>query len=143
YCWDHNADGTFDVVTDYVDDDGDNDVDQMGIFYDKRWPDEKDDITVWWSVDIGDDNLLWFDVNGNYYQPLCQWRTHFGGDELFYQFRLTEDDDKWVNVWEDPFAFYDLDDDGSSEMVIRVSAIGDDVKNLRYSIDADDDAYGE
>lgn len=142
YFWDHHADGSIDVVTDYVDDDGDNDVDQMGIFYDKRWPDAKDDLTVWWAVDIGDDNKLWYDVNGNYYQRLCQWRTHFGGDELFYQFRLSEDDEKWVNVWEDPFAFYDLDNDGSSEMVIRISAVGDDVKNLRYSIDADDDAYG-
>ena len=98
YFWDHNADGYIDVVTDYQDDDGDGDLDQMGIFYDKRWPDEKDDITVWWAVDIGDDNLLWYDVNGNYYQPLCQWRTHFSGDELFYQFRLTSDDDRWVNV---------------------------------------------
>lgn len=142
YYWDHKADGFIDIVTDYVDDDGDGDVDQMGIFYDKNWRDGKDDFTVWWSVDIGDDNRLWYDVNGNYYQALCQWRTHFSGDELFYQFRLTEDDEQWVNVWEDPFAFYDRDDDLCSETVIRISAIGDDVKNLRYSIDADDDAYG-
>ncbi len=142
YFWDHGADGFIDIVTDYQDDDGDGDVDQMGIFYDKNWKDDKDDITVWWSVDIGDDNLLWYDVNGNYYQPLCQWRTHFGGNELFYQFRLTEEDEKWVNVWEDPFAFYDPDGDGCSEMVIRISAVGHEVKNLRYSIDADNDAYG-
>lgn len=142
YFWDHHADGYIDVVTDYVDDDGDGDLDQMGIYYNKNWNDDIDDLTVWWSVDIGDDNLLWYDVNGNYYQPLCQWRTHFSGDELFYQFRLTEEDEKWVNVWEDPFAFYDPDGDRASEMVIRISAIGDDVKNLRYSIDADNDAHG-
>ena len=141
YFWDHKADGFWDVVTDYVDDDGDQDLDQMGIYYDKAWPDEKDDITVWWSVDVGDDNLLWYDVNGNYYQPLCQWRTHFSGDELFYQFRLTADDERWVNVWEDPFAFYDPDKDLASEVVVRISSIGHDVQNLRYSFDADDDAH--
>jgi hypothetical protein len=142
YFWDWDADGYIDVVSDYVDDDGDNDVDQMGLYYNKNWQDQKDDMTVWWAMDIGDDNLLWYDVNGTYYQPLCQWRTHFSGDELFYQFRLTVDDEKWVNVWEDPFAFYDPDGDLASEVVVRISAVGDAVKNLRYSIDADDDAYG-
>lgn len=143
YFWDWDADGYIDVVSDYQDDDGDNDVDQMGLFYNKNWKDGKDDMTVWWAVDIGDDNLLWYDVNGTYYQPLCQWRTHFSGDELFYQFRLTEESEHWVNVWEDPFAFYDPDGDQASEVVVRISAIGEDVKNLRYSIDADDDAYGK
>ncbi|MBL7648446.1 MAG: DUF4861 family protein [Candidatus Hydrogenedentes bacterium] len=142
YFFDWDADGYIDVVADYVDDDGDNDVDQMGLYYNKNWQDQKDDMTVWWAMDIGDDNLLWYDVNGTYYQPLCQWRTHFSGDELFYQFRLTVDDEKWVNVWEDPFAFYDPDGDQASEVVVRVSAVGEAVKNLRYSIDADDDAYG-
>ena len=142
YFFDWDADGYIDVVADYIDDDGDDDVDQMGLFYNKNWQDGKDDMTVWWAMDIGDDNLLWYDVNGTYYQPLCQWRTHFSGDELFYQFRLTVDDEKWVNVWEDPFAFYDPDGDLASEVVVRVSAVGEAVKNLRYSIDADDDAYG-
>ena len=143
YFWDWGADGVIDVVTDYQDDDGDNDVDQMGIFYEKRWKDAKDDITVWWAVDIGDDNLLWYDVEGTYRQPLCQWKTHFSGDELFYQFRLSVDDEEWVNVWEDPFAFYDPDGDLCSEVVVRISAVGHDVKNLRYSIDADNDAFGK
>jgi hypothetical protein len=142
YFFDWDADGYIDVAADYVDDDGDNDVDQMGLYYNKNWQDGKDDMTVWWAMDIGDDNILWYDVNGTYYQPLCQWRTHFSGDELFYQFRLTVDDAKWVNVWEDPFAFYDPDGDQASEVVVRVSAVGEAVKNLRYSIDADDDAYG-
>jgi len=142
YFFDWGANGYFDVVIDYVDDDGDNRLDQMGLFYNKNWQDGKDDMTVWWAIDVGGDNLLWYDVNGTYYQPLCQWRTHFSGDELFYQFRLTADDEKWVNVWEDPFAFYDPDGDLASEVVVRISAVGDQVKNLRYSIDADDNAYG-
>lgn len=142
YFFDHEANGRIDTAILYVDRTGDGTLDAMGIFYDKNWADGKDDLTVWWSEDIGGDNLLWFDVNGNYYQDLCQWRTHFAGDEVFYQFRLTADDDRWVNVWEDPFAFYDIDGDGNSEEVVRISAIGHDVKNLRYSIDANNGAQG-
>ncbi len=142
YFWDHGGDGFIDAVTDYQDDDGDGDVDQMGIFFDKNWDDAYDDLTVWWAFDIGDDNRLWFDVNGTYYQHLCQWRTHFSGDESFYQFRLRAGETRWLNVFEDPFAFYDVDGDDRSEMVIRICAVGHDVESLRYSIDADDDARG-
>ena len=49
YFWDWEADGYIDVVSDYQDDDGDNDVDQMGLFYNKNWRDGKDDMTVWWA----------------------------------------------------------------------------------------------
>lgn len=142
YFWDWNADGRIDAVTDYLDNDHDSDVDEMGIFFDKNWGDNAAHLTVWWAVDVGDDNLLWFDVNGTYDQTLCQWRTHFSGDELFYQFRLDEGAATWTHVWEDPFAFYDPDGDQCSEEVVRISSIGDAIKNLRYSIDADDDAYG-
>ncbi|MCC6488881.1 MAG: DUF4861 family protein [Candidatus Hydrogenedentes bacterium] len=142
YFYDWGADGAIDVVTDYQDNDGDDDVDEMGIFYDKSWKDDKDDITVWWGVDVGDDNLLWYDVDGTYYQDLCQYRTHFSGDEMFYQFRLAEGFDAWLNVFEDPFAFYDADGDTCSEVVVRVCALGHAVENLRYSIDADGDAFG-
>lgn len=140
YFWDHKADGLIDCVTDYQDDDGDGDVDQMGIFF--GGDPSGDGIRVWWGVDIGDDNLLWYDVNGNYYQRLCQWRTHFSGDEVFYQFQLKKGDEQWLNVFEDPFAFYDLDGDQCSEVVVRISAKGKQVENLRYSADADDDAFG-
>src|SRR5690606_11510274 len=129
-----------DVATDYQDNDGDNDLDEMGIFYKKNWKDDLEDITVWWGVDLGDDNLLWYDVDGTYYQDLCQYRTHFSGDEMFYQYRLAEGWDEWLNVFEDPFAFYDPDGDQCSEVVVRVCAKGHEVENLRYSIDADGDA---
>ncbi|GMV92545.1 MAG: hypothetical protein AMXMBFR82_23230 [Candidatus Hydrogenedentota bacterium] len=142
YLWDWGADGTIDVATDYQDNDGDNDLDEMGIFYKKNWSDDLEDITVWWGVDVGDDNLLWYDVDGTYYQDLCQYRTHFSGDEMFYQYRLAEGWDEWLNVFEDPFAFYDPDGDQCSEVVVRVCAKGHEVENLRYSIDADGDAYG-
>jgi Domain of unknown function (DUF4861) len=141
YFWDWLADGSIDAVSDYQDNDGDNDVDEMGLFFGggkRAWR----QITVWWGVDVGDDNLLWYDVNGMYHQGLCQYRSHFSGDELFYQFRLSPGADTWVNLWEDPFAFYDLDGDACSEEVVRISAAGSAVVNLRYGMDADDDAHG-
>ena len=142
YLFDWQADGVVDVVKDYVDYDGDNDVDAMGLFYDKRRTEYADSITVWWAVDEGDDNLLWYDVNGAYYQDLCQYRTHFSGDETFYQFELATGTDEWLNIFEDPFAFYDPDGDACSEEVVRICARGDVVENLRYSVDADGDASG-
>ncbi len=142
YFYDWNADASIDVVIDYQDDDGDNDVDAMGMFFNTDLKDGKEHLTVWWGVDIGDDNLLWYDVNGTYDQPACQYRTHFSGDEMFYQFRLDDDAPAWINVWEDPFAFYDFDRDQCSEEVVRISAKGNEVQNLRYSMDADNDAYG-
>jgi len=142
YFWDWQADGKVDVVTDYQDNDGDNDVDEMGVFFDRDRKDDKSPLAVWWGVDVGDDNLLWYDVNGTYYQRLCQYRSHFSGDEVFYQFELSDDTTEWLNMWEDPFAFYDPDGDTCSEVVVRIDAMGDKVNNLRYSIDADDDAHG-
>ena len=70
YIADWNADAKVDVVLDYQDNDGDNDVDEMAIFYFS--PQDhylgKDALRLWWSRDDGDDNLLWYDVSYNYYQ---------------------------------------------------------------------------
>lgn len=143
YLWDWGADGVIDVVTDYQDDDGDNDVDQMGIFYEDRSNDSRDDITVLWAVDIGDDNLLLYDVNGMWSQPDCQWRSHFSGDELVYQFNLSVEDMAWGNVLEAPFAFYDMDGDTCSEIALSITSLDEDVKSFRYSMDADNDAFGD
>jgi hypothetical protein len=73
YMADWNADGTIDAAIDYEDLDGDQDVDQMGLFFYQK---EKG-LRVWWSRDDGDDNLLWYDVDYYYYQRPCQNFTHF------------------------------------------------------------------
>ncbi|GMU24889.1 MAG: hypothetical protein AMXMBFR13_49600 [Phycisphaerae bacterium] len=142
YVGDWNADGTVDVVIDYTDTDRDGDVDDMALYY---WSPKDhylgaDALRVWWGRDDGDDNLLWYDVNLTYQQPECQWHSHFGGDETFVAFGLTEDSDHWVSIWENPFVFYDPDGDGASEVVIRFSGLAEQVEALRYSFDADDDA---
>ncbi len=145
YIADWNADGTVDSVTDYQDNDGDGDVDEMGIYYwnpkDRDFL-KKDTLRVWWAYDDGDDNLLWYNVNWNYIQHLCQHRCHFSGDETFVSFGLQADSDRWLSAFENPFVFYDPDGDGCSEVTVRCSGRNDTMDFLRYSIDADGDAYG-
>lgn len=145
YVADWKADGTVDVVIDYQDNDGDNDLDEMGMYYfvgKYAYLGGGPGLLVWWGRDVGDDNLLWYDVNWNYHQTDCQWRCHFSGDEVFLQFGLTEDAKEWRSIFENPFAFYDPDGDDCAEVVIRLSGRGDLVEALRYSFDADDDAFG-
>jgi len=144
YVADWKADGTVDVVLDYQDNDGDNDLDEMGCYY---WAARYGYIggpalLVWWGRDDGDDNLLWHDVSCTYSQSRCQYRCHFSGDEQLVEFGIKADLEKWVPIFEDPFLFYDPDKDGCSEVVLRVSGQEEHVESIRYSFDVDDDAYG-
>ena len=145
YVGDWGADGTVDAIVDYQDNDGDDDVDEMGIFwYAEKFPGiDRPAILVFWSRDDGDDNLLWYDIALTYRQHACQYRSHFNGDEVFATFALPADLDHWVPLHENPFVFYDPDGDGVSEVVMRWAGFTDAIKTLRYSFDADDDAGGE
>ncbi len=137
YVADWKGDGTADAVCDYTDRDKDQDVDEVAFFF-LGWT--KGQLTVWWGDDVGDDNLLWYDVGYTYRQDECQTRSHFGGNELFSAFLLGPDDKEWVPAFENPFLFYDHDGDGVAEETIRIEGRGDTIKNLRYSFDADNDA---
>ncbi|MGQ9651812.1 MAG: DUF4861 family protein, partial [Phycisphaerae bacterium] len=144
YVADWKTDGTVDVVLDYQDNDGDNDIDEMAFyFYMTEHPYfGKDVLRVWWGSDDGDDNLLWYDIDYAYDQPTCQYRCHFSGDESFVAFGLRIEDNEWVSAFENPFLFYDPDGDTCSEVVLRIEGQGNQVRAIRYSFDADDDAYG-
>jgi len=137
YIADWKADGSVDAVTDYTDHDGDNDVDEMGIYF-IGW--KKEYLTCWWGEDTGDDNLLWYDVGYTYRQDDCQYRSHFGGIETFCAYIIGLEDTEWHPGWENPFVFYDHDADGVTEEVVRIEGQGDVIQNLRYSFDADNDA---
>jgi hypothetical protein len=145
YVADCGADGIVDSITDYTDNDHDNDVDEMAFyFYMPHHPFFGDDVLrVWWGRDDGDDNLLWYDVNYNYDQAACQYRCHFSGDESFVAFGLRADSTEWLSAFENPFLFYDPDKDRCSEVALRIQGQGTDVRAIRYSFDADDDAYGD
>lgn len=137
YIADWNADGKVDAVVGYEDLDGDQDVDQMGMyFYDPGYG----GLRVWWGRDDGDDNLLWYDVDYYYYQNPCQNNTHFGGDESFVSLFIKPGEKYWTSFFENPFIFYDLDKDGITEEVLRVSGLGTLVQSVRWGYDLDDDA---
>lgn len=142
YVADWKADGTVDAVCDYTDRDGDNDADEMGLYFPagKMYPNA---LMLWWGDDIGDDNLLWYDIGYTYRQQACQYHSHFGGDELFCAFVIGLDDAEWLPLWENPFTFYDHDHDGVTEEVVRICGRSEKMENLRHSFDADNDATPE
>jgi hypothetical protein len=141
YVVDWRGDGTVDAILDYTDIDDDNDVDEMAMYF-PGTPSfgGEGSLVVWWGRDVGDDNLLWFDVGYTYSQPLCQYNSHFGGNEMFCAFVLDPGATVWRPIWENPFLFYDLDGDGVTEEVIRYESEGTSIGAYRHSFDADDDA---
>ncbi|MFA7044415.1 MAG: DUF4861 family protein, partial [Bacteroidales bacterium] len=137
---DWNADGSVDAVIGYEDLDKDHDVDQMGMYaYEKKnqFCNYKDVLGVIWATDDGDDNLLLYDSDYTYYQSPCQDHSHFGGNEGNIAFYLEPGSNKWVPYFENPFLFYDSDNDGVTEEVIRIEGEDDLVRYLRWSFDVD------
>lgn len=147
YVVDWYGDGTVDRVIDYIDTDGDGDLDEQVLY---QWA-EYDHFkkiaprlhhgrayAAAWAKDIGDDNRLWYDVDYEYNQERCQWKTDFNGDEVFiFCFFFDYEKNRFYPGFENPFAFYDLDGDNVSEEVVRIGAAGTTAENLRYSMDLD------
>ncbi|MDD3061295.1 MAG: DUF4861 family protein [Massilibacteroides sp.] len=136
YIVDWHADGKIDAIIEYIDNDGDQDVDIMHMFF----YDENYGLRVWWCRDDGDDNLLWYNVDYAYFQNLCEFKTHFGGDESFACMYISPGDDHWTPFLENPFFFYDEDKDGITEEVLRFVGDNNNIRSIRWSFDADNDA---
>jgi len=145
YVADWHADGTVDAVVEYRDTNGDNGVDEMGIYtYSaKNAKLGTDAIQVWWSRDVAGTHQLWDTINYRYQQPECQFRTAFGGSEIFSSYIFDTQKGRWIPSWENPFAFYDEDGDGLAEVAIRFSGSADRIESMRYSFDADNDTDGD
>jgi hypothetical protein len=145
YVADWHADGTVDAVIEYKDTDHDNGVDEMAIYtYSaKNAKLGTDAIQVWWSRDVSGTHQLWDTINYRYQQPESQFRTAFGGNEIFSSYIFDNEKGKWVPSWENPFAFYDEDGDGLAEVAIRFSGSADRMESMRYSFDADNDTDGD
>jgi hypothetical protein len=145
YVADWHADGTVDAVIEYKDTNHDNGVDEMGIYtYSAKSAKlGTDAIQVWWSRDVSGTHQLWDTINYRYQQRECQFRTAFGGNEIFSSYIFDSEKGRWVPSWENPFAFYDEDGDGLAEVAIRFSGSADRTESMRYSFDADNDTDGE
>ena len=144
YMADWGANGTVDAVLEYIDTDNDGKVDEMAMYFvNSVWQKGYDQMMVWWSRDVGGDQLLWYDVSYTYRQFQCQERCHFNGAEMFASFRLGLDDDHWTPWFENPFLFYDCDFDGVAEEAIRMEGLNNEIHNVRWSFDANNNATPE
>ena len=129
------ADGLVDAIISYRDIDGDRDLDLMEWFtYGKKnWRINFDGLRCVVSTDDGDDNFLDYDIDYVYYQIPCQSHAHLGGNESFVVYYLNQQQDKWVPYFENPFLFYDADNNDITEEVIRVEGLEELVKSVRWS----------
>lgn len=154
YIADWNGDGTIDRAVDYIDTDHDQDLDEMVQyrghdnmrFTDDTWESliyEGRSFSAYWARDIGDDNRLAYERDYEYSQEITQWKTDFNGDEIdVYAFLYNAKDNIFVPGWENPFCWYDNDGDGLAEEVVRLTGQRNTARNLRYSLDIDNDTRG-
>lgn len=117
YVADYGRNGTVDRMVDYIDDDGDNDPDEMDIRYfvdgELRY--------CWFGMDLDDDNIMW-SLSGYEYGGPSFFESDPYGDAMVYMNKLDTDSGGWAPISECPFAFYDTDADGYSEIAVRCSA---------------------
>jgi hypothetical protein len=140
-CWvvDLDLDGRPDRVRDYLDDDGDGDVDCEHHYYlHHGWFGSRPGLVLIWDGD--DDNRTWRLERYSYNQDLCQWDCDFGGTGGFSIFLYDPARRGWVGALECPFYFYDPDGDGLAEVALRLEGYDRTMRALRLSMNADDDA---
>ena len=133
---DKNGDGVYDSALDinikWADNDGDGRADlQAFVTQGRAWSNnnwEPGDSHWMVFIDVEKDGVLgWLDWekfdfgNDNWgYTGLTDWLPDYNGDAVFLKIHRPPQSlpDPRLN-WENPFAFFDLDNDGASEMAIR------------------------
>ncbi len=117
YVVDYDGDGRADRLVDYLDADRDGKAEEMEIryFLDGRLR------RAWFAVDLDQDGRMWdltaYEYSGNFF------RSDPYGDNFIYLNEYDPDRRQWLPHSECPFAFYDTNGDGQSDLVIRVSAV--------------------
>ena len=118
YVADYDRDGAVDRMVDYIDSDDDGDPDTMDIRYfvdgELRY--------CWFGDDIDDDSAMW-SLRGYEYGGNSFFESDPYGDNMIYMNKLNTEKGTWIPISECPFAFYDTDADGYSEVVVRCSAV--------------------
>ncbi len=153
---DWDADDSVDRLVDWIDNDGDNDADEMDIRYFRNG----ELVWGWFWEDVDDDNHMWSISNYEYREAFA---SDMYGDNIFWLQKYDPISNTWLPYSECPFSFYDLDEDGLPEAVVRVSAVPSPehnansygeiwgpnptqpvrVSNVRYSFDLDNDTTSE
>jgi len=117
YVVDYDRDGRVDRMVDYIDTDADGRLDEMDIRYFQHGRLRRS----WFGVDLDNDGQLWdlagYEYSGNFF------KSDPYGNNMIYMNEYDPDQDRWVPSCECPFAFFDTDGDGESEVTIRVSGV--------------------
>ncbi|MBN1492392.1 MAG: hypothetical protein JXA69_20940 [Phycisphaerae bacterium] len=117
YVVDYGGDGVVDRMVDYIDNNGDKIPDEMDI----RYFVDGELRQVWCGLDLDGDGAMWdlagYEYSGDFF------KSDPYGDNMIYMNKFNPEDGTWVPISECPFAFYDTDGDGQSEVTIRISAV--------------------
>ncbi len=119
YLADYDCDGTVDRMTDYMDNDGDKIPDEMDL---REYDDNGQLHFLMVGQDLDRDGKMW-NVVGYEYGGDSYFESDPYGDNILYMNKLNTDKGTWSPISECPFSFYDVDGDGFSEVVVRVSAV--------------------
>lgn len=126
YVVDYDRDGKVDRLVDYMDNDGDGQADEMDMRYFSNGQLRR----AWFGVDLDRDGHMWnascYEYRGTAYSddtPGHPDPYDGSGDSEIIVNKYDPEQKRWWPISECPFAWYDTDDDGESEVLIRVAAI--------------------
>jgi hypothetical protein len=118
YVVDYDGDGLVDRVVDWIDNDGDSLPDEMDIRYFANGRLNY----CWFGMDLDGDGHMW-SLTGYEYGGPSFFEADPHGDNMIYMNKFNPHTGTWYPISDCPFAFYDMDGDGLSEVVVRVSAV--------------------
>jgi len=126
YVVDYDRDGNVDRLVDYIDNDGDGQADEMEMRYFSGGQLRR----AWFGVDVDRDGHMWnascYEYRGTTYSddtPGHPDPYDGSGDSEIIVNKYDPQQKRWWPISECPFAWYDTDGDGQSEVLIRVAAI--------------------
>jgi len=118
YVVDYDGDGLVDRVVDWIDNDSDSLPNEMDIRYFANGRLNY----CWFGMDLDGDGHMW-SLTGYEYGGPSFFEADPHGDNMIYMNKFNPHTGTWYPISECPFAFYDMDGDGLSEVVVRVSAV--------------------
>ena len=126
YVVDYDRDGKVDRLVDYMDNDHDGQADEMDMRYFSGGQLRR----AWFGVDTDRDGHMWnascYEYRGTTYSddtPGHPDPYDGSGDAEIIVNKYDPEQKRWWPISECPFAWYDADGDGESEIIVRVAAI--------------------
>ena len=104
-------------MVDYIDEDGDGIPDEMDI----RYFVDSELRRAWFGMDLDGDGKMWGIVDYEYAGGFFNSDPY--GNNMIYMNKFNPNTHEWMPISECPFAFFDADNDGHSDVVARFSAV--------------------